>query len=63
MNIDMNFVKQKKSLDLNLKVAKNLRFETYFQKLREEAVNIFTQDDGYISFEGMLKNFQNKWPL
>lgn len=53
-NIDMNFVKQKKSLDLNLKVAKNLRFGTYFQKLREEIVDIFTQEDEYISFEGLF---------
>jgi hypothetical protein len=53
-NIDVNIPKQKKTLDLNLKVSKNLRFGTYFQKLREDIVDIFTQEEEYISFDGLL---------
>jgi hypothetical protein len=36
-----------------LKVAKKNNF-TYFQKLREEIVDIFTQDEVYISFDGLF---------
>jgi hypothetical protein len=49
-----NYPRQRKTLDLNLKVAKNLKFGTYFTKLREEIVDIFTQDDEYISFDGLF---------
>jgi hypothetical protein len=53
-NIDNNFVRQKKNLDLNLKVAKNLKFGTYFQTLREDIIDIFTQEEEYISFDGLF---------
>ena len=33
---NVNIIRPKKVIDLNLKVAKNLKFGVYFQKLREE---------------------------
>jgi hypothetical protein len=56
-NTNINIPRQKKTLDLNLRVAKNMKFGTYFQKLRDEIVDIFIQEDEYISFEGLF-NFQ-----
>jgi hypothetical protein len=53
-NENINIPRQKKTLDLNLRVAKNFKFGSYFENLREEIVDIFTQEDEYISFEGLF---------
>lgn len=47
-------VTKRKTLDLNLKIAKNLGFGTYFKKLREEIVDVFLSDEEYVSFEGLF---------
>jgi hypothetical protein len=53
-NINPVNIPNKKSLELNLKVARNMKFGTYFQRLREEIVEIFLSDNELVSFEGLF---------
>lgn len=45
---------QKEQIAVNIKVAKNLGFGTFFQKLREEIVDIFLSKDEMISLDKMF---------
>jgi hypothetical protein len=55
-NKDNNIIPEvkKKSLELQLKVSKNYRFGTYFQKLREDIVETFLSENDLVSFEGLF---------
>ena len=44
-----------KSLKVNIKIAKNYGFGTYFQNLRESIIDKFLNYDEYISFDGLFK--------
>lgn len=44
----------KQEIEVNIKVAKNLGFGSFFQKLREDIVDIFLAKEDLISFEKMF---------
>jgi len=44
-----------KTLKVNIKIAKNYGFGTYFQNLRESIIDKFLNYDEYISFDGLFK--------
>lgn len=48
--------KNKNRLGINLRVAKNLGFGSFFRKVREEISDIFLSKEEYISFEGMINS-------
>ena len=49
-----------KAVSVGLKVNKNLGFGSYFENLREEIVQIFTANEDFISFEGLVNSNQIK---
>ena len=57
-NIDREkeLISRKKTLDVKLKVAKNVGFGSFFKRLREEVVDIFLSKEDYISFDGLFSN-------
>lgn len=48
--------KNRNRLGINLRVAKNLGFGSFFKKTREEIVDIFMSKDELISFEGLINS-------
>ena len=48
--------KNKNRLGINLRVAKNLGFGSFFRKVREEISDIFLSKEEYISFEGLINS-------
>lgn len=48
--------KNKNRLGINLRVAKNLGFGSFFRKVREEIVDIFLSKQEFISFEGLINS-------